>query len=348
MGAWSTRAAWLFAATAVAMMAPAVARADSAADAKDLFGRARDLRVHGDCARAAPLFRRAYEIYPQGLGSLRNLAECQEVLGQFASARHTWLDLKQALLGNADAKYQGWPGDADQAAARLQAKVSTMVVDLQVVGSNGEPVSPDGVDVTIDGQRVDRTLVGAPIENDAGHHTVRAAGDRLVAAVERAVDLTPGESQRVELRATVPTPLAPPVVEAPVPVAPSPVEAPPPAPRDDRGRAFRRGAGWVAIGMGAAGVVGSAISLGVRQAAESTLSKDCPSYHTGCSQSLQPTLQPTVNTGHIASTMFTVLGVVGVVGLAGGIVLLATTPSRPVQAAVMVHPGGISVGGEFE
>src|ERR1700761_8656544 len=98
MGGWSTRVAWLFATTAIATtLPPRAARADSAAEAKELFGHARELRGHGDCAGAVPLFRKAYEMYPAGLGSLRNLAECEESLQKFASARHAWLDLKQAL-----------------------------------------------------------------------------------------------------------------------------------------------------------------------------------------------------------------------------------------------------------
>ncbi|MGZ3424178.1 MAG: tetratricopeptide repeat protein, partial [Polyangiales bacterium] len=58
--------------------------ASSESDAKDLFTRGRDLRKNGDCPGAITLFSKAYQLYPQGLGSLRNLAECEEQIGKFA------------------------------------------------------------------------------------------------------------------------------------------------------------------------------------------------------------------------------------------------------------------------
>ncbi|HEY8089995.1 MAG TPA: hypothetical protein VIF09_19170, partial [Polyangiaceae bacterium] len=59
------------AAVGLACSCPAVALADPVADAKDLFTRGRELRTRGDCTGALPLFRKAYELYPAGLGSER-------------------------------------------------------------------------------------------------------------------------------------------------------------------------------------------------------------------------------------------------------------------------------------
>ena len=108
------------------------------ADAKDLFTRGRELRVRGDCAQRGRAVRKAYELYPAALGSLRNEAECEESLGRFASARRAWVDLKRALLTNADPKYDGWTQDADQAAARLAPKLATLTIDVNVVAPGGE------------------------------------------------------------------------------------------------------------------------------------------------------------------------------------------------------------------
>jgi hypothetical protein len=82
-------------AIASSLAAPGV-RADPLA-AKDLFAQARWRRLQAQCARSLPLFRRANDMYPAGLGSLRNIAECEEELGHFASARRAWLDLQRAL-----------------------------------------------------------------------------------------------------------------------------------------------------------------------------------------------------------------------------------------------------------
>jgi hypothetical protein len=105
---------------AAVLSAPTPARADTRSDAQDLFARGRELRLRGDCANAVPLFQRAFDLYPAGLGSLRNVAECEESLGHLASAREAWLDLGRALLANGDPKYRGWALDAEQGAERLR------------------------------------------------------------------------------------------------------------------------------------------------------------------------------------------------------------------------------------
>src|ERR1700723_2508385 len=118
---------------------PCVAWADGAADAasaKDLFERGRDLRSHGNCADALPLFQKAYALYPPGIGSLRNIAVCQEALGHVASARAAWL-----------------------------------TVDLSVLDSSGAAThtsASDGVGVSIDGRPLAKERLGAAIEHDPG------------------------------------------------------------------------------------------------------------------------------------------------------------------------------------
>ncbi len=94
----------------VASAVPSIARADGGADAasaKDLFEHGRDLRARGNCADALPYFEKAYAVYPLGLGSLRNIAVCQEALNHFASARDAWAALKRAVGTSSDSKYAG-------------------------------------------------------------------------------------------------------------------------------------------------------------------------------------------------------------------------------------------------
>lgn len=106
------------------------AEADVAADAKVLFVRARTLRLQGDCSNAVPIFRKAHETYPVALGSLRNLAECEETLGDFASAKSDWLILRHALRTNGNPNYEGWEEDADRGAERAAAKLARLTVDV--------------------------------------------------------------------------------------------------------------------------------------------------------------------------------------------------------------------------
>ena len=321
----------------MAGLVPAVAHADPASDAKDLFSRGRDSRTQGDCAGAAVLFRKAYEIYPAGLGSLRNLAECEEQLGHFASSRRAWLDLKRGLVTTDDHKYDGWAQDADQAAARLAPKLATVTIDLNLVRPDGAASDGKGVEVTLDGERLAPTLVGTPLERDPGRHVVRVGGPRVHDPQQKALDLTAGDAKRVALRVVV----APERVDPNDAVAPQQGQPAQPGPIEDGGasaRATRRTIGWVAIGAGGA-LIGAGVSLAVRQGALNDVNSQC---HGG---PCDPSMRPTVNRGDLASTLFNVLGAVGVLGVAGGLVLLTTSaePAAP-RAGLVITPtlGGAS------
>lgn len=322
---------------ALAMAVPAVAQADPAGDAKDLFSRGRDLRAKGDCGGAASLFRKAYEIYPSGLGSLRNLAECEEQLGHFASSRRAWLDLKRGLVTTDDHKYDGWSQDADQAAARLAPKLATVTLDLNLVRPDGSSSDGKGVEVTLDGEVLATALVGTPLERDPGRHVVRVAGQSVHDPQQRTLDLAAGDAKRVALRVVV-TPDKVDPNDAVVPAGPAgePVSH---VDEGARGRAARRTMGWVAIGTGGAFLVGAGISLGVRQSALSDLDKQCPSGYSSCPSSTQSSVQSTVSKGSTASILFDVLGAVGVVGVVGGLILLAVNGEpTPAQSGLVVTP----------
>ncbi|HEY3820382.1 MAG TPA: hypothetical protein VGL81_24625 [Polyangiaceae bacterium] len=333
------------AAVVVAMacsLVPSAAHADPVSDAKDLFTRGRELRAAGDCAGAVGVFRKAYDLYPEGLGSLRNVAECEESLGHFASSRRAWLDLSRALLTYRDKKYEGWDKDATDAAARLAPKLATLTIDLSVVGPGGEPESAHGVDVTLDSEKLASTLVGTPLERDPGRHTVRATGERVQGQAESDVDLAAGDAKRVALRVVV-TPEAPEAAGTPLPVTP------PLTPDDDaeHARRTKRTIAWAAIGVGAAGLVGAAISLGVRQSALGSLQSQCPGL-SDCDPSRKASIDPILSRGQAASAAFDVLGIVGLVGAGSGIALLATS-GHPQQARLVVTPtlGGASAAWRF-
>lgn len=336
-----------FAAAACVSLAPAVAHADPVSDAKDLFTRGRELRAKGDCAGAVPLFRKAIALYPDGLGSVRNLAECEESIGHFASSRRAWLDLKRALLTNDDKKYEGWQKDADDAAARLAPKLATLTIDVNAVGPGGDAAPPGGVEVKLDGEALDPRLVGTALERDPGKHVVQVGGPRVKEPAQKAVELVAGDAKRVALRVVV-------IPDRPVepevgPTAPLPA-TPPVAPDDsaERARSAKRTAAWIAIGVGAASAIGAGVSIGIRAGDESTLQDRCPT-HTNC----DPSLKGTVDGGHTASTAATVFTIVGGVGLVSGIVLLATSSGPSRQAAFVATPtvtlglGGASAAWRF-
>jgi hypothetical protein len=314
---------------ASSLVAPVV-RADEG-DAKDLFAQARGLRLQGQCASALPLFRRAYEVYPAGLGSLRNIAECEEELAHFASARRAWLDLQRALSANNQTKYETWDQDAALAAARLAPKVATLTIEVHAVTDSGKPAQATGIQVTVNGEPLTPDVVNRPLDRDPGQYVVRAEGGALGVARERVVDLAAGEGKQIVLDVVVP---APPDREA---MASRPTTPPT--------------AAWIAMGVGAASLVGAGVAALERQSALDDLNAECGPT-TVCSppkndSAERSTVQAIENRGHAAATWVNIFAIAGVIGLSSGVVLYATARSHRPRTGLLMSPGGISVVGSY-
>ena len=311
-------------------LAAPVVQADPV-DAKDLFAQARGLRLQGQCASALPLFRRAYDVYPAGLGSLRNIAECEEELGHFASARRAWLDLQRTLSTNAEAKYEDWDQDAALAAARLASKVATLTIEVHAVTESGKPAQATGIHVSVNGEALTPGLIGTPLDRDPGPCVVRAEGAGPGFAQQRVVNLAAGEGKQVVLEVVVP---APPDRDA----MPARTTTPPTA-------------AWIAMGIGGASLVGASVAALERQSALQDLNAECHST-TACppaqnDPAASSKVQGIESSGHAAATWVNVLAVVGIVGLSSGVVLYATARSRPSRTGLLVSPAGLSVVGSY-
>ena len=298
-----------------------LAHADAESDAKDLFERGRKLRAAGDCASATPLFHKAYEIYPSGLGTLRNAAECEESLGRWASSRRSWLDVKRALMFVHDARYQGWDGDADAAAARLAPRVAHLRVDVDTGGRRDA-----AVEVTVNGERLARTLLGTMLDRDPGRYVVRARLHGREAHAD--ADLGTGESRVLHLDVAPHGPLPTVGVVAPA-----------------RSGSASTPASWVTLSVGVAALVGMGVAIGVRQDALATLEKQCPDYaHSACS----PSLQPVVSRGSAASTATTALAIGGGVATGiGALLVVVGATAHHEGIAVSMSPWGLAVAGRF-
>ncbi len=296
---------------ALCLLAPASARADAESDAKDLFARGRDFRAKHDCADAVILFKKAVTIYPSGLGSVRNLAECEEELRHPAAARRSWLDLKRALVTTTDPKYQGWAAEAQSAADRLAPLVAKITIDVVGV-RNGREVPRAELDdlvIRVNGETLPLALLGTELERDPGAYTIQAERTRAKATDVQSMIVLDGDSRRVKLRLASDGPPPPPVA------ARSEVDDP---------NSGRRLVGWVTFGVGVASLVGAGISLGVRQSALGELNDKCTD-RSACPSSLQST----VDRGKLASLLVNVFGAVGIVATGTGFALVVTSPSAP-------------------
>ncbi|MDB4942131.1 MAG: hypothetical protein JWP97_1665 [Labilithrix sp.] len=294
--------------TALALAAMTVAppaHADPESDAKDLFARARDLRQKNDCTNAVPLFRKAYKVFPSGLGSLRNVAECEEQLGHFASSKRAWLDIRRALITmSQDPKYDGWDKDAQDAATRLQPKVATVYIDVTLHGPTGETIANEksGVEIVMNNESLGTTLVGTPLDRDPGAYHVKVNAPYAPPS-ESDVVLAAGDVKHVPFKVTQTPPAK---VAAPLTTEPPPATV-------DAGKG-KRTAGVVLIGVGAAALIGSGVTFLVRGGAKSDVDDKCPS-HNGC----DPSLQSTVDRGKTMSTLTSILFPVGLVAGAAGV-----------------------------
>jgi hypothetical protein len=313
------------------------AEADGGAQAKELFARARHLRVQGDCTNAVSVFREAYQVYPSGLGSLRNIAECEESLGHFALARRTWLDLQQALTAKPDPKYAGWDDDSVRGVARLTSRLARLTVDVVAAPSSSEP--DEGFEVTLDGEPLAASLLGTQLERDPGRCVVRFLPRTAGSAQEQVVELAEREIARVvfRLHATA-SPESARIDSSATAAQPGS----PNAPTEHKAAQATSTAGWIALGLAGASLVGAAAALVVRQSAHDDLMRACPSG--SCDPSLAPTVRPIEDRGHTASTLAGVLGTLGVLGVVGGVVLLVWSPPPSTSGAltVLISPMGVS------
>jgi hypothetical protein len=296
---FSKSSALAFVAALFVAGAPALASED---DAKTLFASGRELRTAGRCADAILQFRRALEVFPQGLGALRNIAECEEQLGQYAAARRDWWDLRRAVMQSNEPKYAGWDRDAEQAHVRLAAKVARVVVRL--AGARTERV-----EIQVDGKPLDPRLVGVELERDLGPHVVQASYGGAAPVTAR---ITLAEGAREVVTLTIPA-LAPPAEKPAAPAAP-------PAPEPARGSPALRTAGYVALGAGALGLVGTIASVAVRGSALRAVEGACPSYET---QPCPASVGGDVDRGKTASLLANVFGGVALAGLGVGVTLIA-------------------------
>ena len=195
-------------------LAPALARAEGdGVSAQVFFERGREAAVRGDQAAACQAFEESLRL-EVAVGTLFNLARCEEALGRLASA---WQHLHEGLdkLDANDARR----GPATSQAAALEPRVPRLSVRL-ASGAPGARVLRDGVELS-------SVSLGTPLPVNPGRHVVlvRAPG-REDASTE--VTLAERETRTLPI--------------APGPLAPSTAFAPQSTLRTPR---------WIAIGTGA-------------------------------------------------------------------------------------------------
>ena len=290
-------------------------------DSEAFFAQGRSLRLEKKCAEAIPLFRKALDARPSGIGALRNVAECEEEIGHFASARADFWRLRAAALETNDQKYAGWDAYAETRYKNLEQKVPKMTVRLSGVGL-------DLVRVTIDGQPLHPDLVGTELERDPGTHVIEASyGGAAPLRVEKT--LAPGARE---------------VVTVVIPGDPRTLVANADAGKASRGPSPLRTAGFVVLGVGVASGVGLAIAAVIRASAQSTVDQSCPG--TMCpTMADQMNANDAISRGKAASTALDVLIPLTVAGVGAGVTLITIgSLAKPSAPAPTAGVSGVEIG----
>lgn len=316
-----------------ASSAPASAQPqDNSAAVEALFSEGKRLVGEGKIAEACPKFLASYNLDPQRIGTLLNLADCYERNNQLASAWARYVEARPLAQRAGQTERMEY---AKQHAAALEPKLARLTL-LAPAGVAGLVIKRDGV-------VVDAAAYGVAIPVDSGTHTLSATAPGRLSWTGEVVLAKEAEKRTVQVPALadekapavvvarpvapVPAPPAPAAAPAPVAVAP---EEPPPAtapPSDDTHGSRTQGiAGLVVAGVGVVGLgVGAGfglMALGQKSDADpycgqgGTGANDC--YGEGVTLRSDAVSNATVSTIFVAA---------GAALATGGLVLWLTAPS---------------------
>ncbi|MGZ3424534.1 MAG: PEGA domain-containing protein [Polyangiales bacterium] len=276
------------------------------------------------CTAARENFRRAYELYPAGLGALRNLAFVEKGLGLLASsARHFRELARKAPLDPKPAR-RLWADFAKKELEGLEPRVPHLTVKLQ------DP--PAGAVVLIDGADLPKAAWNMSLDLDPGSHEIRAdaSGRKPFLAT---ITLAEGETKSILVVLVTEGTAAPEPAAPTMPVPPSKSDAP---------EWWRtRTAPLILTGVGAATV---AVGLGLGWAAIAKHKDVCPG--AGCDPNAYAE-------GKSLARASTIVTGVGLVAAASGIAwYVLGAPSNPEKRTAVVPSAwaggaGLQVVGHF-
>lgn len=316
---------------AVILAAP-IARADrvdpaARSTARKLGQEALKLYDAGEYASALEKFNTADSLVPAPTLGLY-AARCLAKLGRLVEASERYLEVTRMQLDRLTPPVMR-KAQAEAVAEREKLLPTIPTLEIRLDGPQGE-----GVAVTFDGKALVPGLIGEKRPVDPGKH--RASAKRADAEVAEEVVVKSGEAARLVLKLP--------------PLPPKPVERTPPL----------RIAGWVGVGVGAAGVLLAGVSGAVSIAEQQSLLTACKDGSTYC----PPSAAGKIATYNVVTKLTTAGMISGLAGLGFGIPVLLVTPKGewvypdgrsapppkgPPAATVetWIGPAGVGVRGRF-
>ena len=273
----------------------------------------------GDYAAALDKFDRANALVPAPTLGVR-AARCLAKLGRLVEASERYLEVIRSEI---PAGSQWVHRRAQKDAEKERKELLPLIPSLEIVVSGP---TGDGITVLLDGRELPPELVGVSSPTDPGDHEVRAR--RADVTVSEKVTVAEAASARVELKLP--------------PLPPLPPPPPPPEPGFDW-QAWT----WVAVGVGAGGLVAFGINGAIAVAQESDLEERCPA------RVCPPDAHGAADVYDATRAATTVGLVVGGVGLVAAATLLLLAPDDDSEATpaddvtAWIAPGGAGVRGRF-
>lgn len=324
-------------AVASATLAPRARAVDDAALAAELFDAGVKKMEAGKCdetpvadvalcREARDAFRRAFALYPSGLGALRNLAYVEKSLGLVGSSARHFRELARRAPLDPNPARQLWAEFAREEIAALEPRIPKLTIAVP-------SPAPEGTKVVLDDEPLPKPVWGTAIEVDPGEHTVRVDAEGHV-PFTKSVTLAEADAQRVD--ATL-SPIAP---ATPVTTQ----EEPATVKKVDQPLLESRTVPLVVAGVGGAAVV---VGLGLGWAAIQKRDEVCgPRY-------CDPQGYEDGRSLARASTLVTGLGLATAAGGLAWWWLSGKSSARPGDHGTIVTPyagaqgGGLAISGAF-
>jgi hypothetical protein len=143
------------------------------------------------CEEARDAFRRAFALYPAGLGALRNLAYVEKALGRVASAARSFRELARRAPLDPKPARRIWAEFAQKELATIEPLVPHLTLRVP------QP-APTSLRVFLDGEEIASAAWGTALEVDPGAHVVKTEGD-ATAPFEQRITIATGESSSLDV-----------------------------------------------------------------------------------------------------------------------------------------------------
>ena len=275
------------------------------AAAEELFRQGRAAAEKRDYLRACEKFRESNRL-DAALGTLFNIADCEEKIGRLATSWTLFREVAQRLPADDERR-----AISLQRAQALEARVPRLSVHLAPTGRTDSVVRRDGV--VLGSASLDTWLPVAP-----GEHVVvmSAPGTESASFVARVGE---GERGRLDVRIGPPSPHA--GALAPAAAEPSPTRA-------------NHTAAYLMGGLGAAGLVTGIVAGVLVLDRKSTVDQNCTDHV--CNQVGYDAAQ----SGKTLGVVTTVGLITGAVGLGGATYLFLSAPSPSEKS----HSGAYTLG----